>query len=182
MIELELVARNSITLPRCEIRSRFDDQIELASFPESDPIWRLGRLEFPREGVLNLRLENSLRLFRGRVVEGTILASGLRPLSKDHRHGQRLECTLVFYDAFGDEIAKDISLLVDRTSERKRMVRQSGGGLYGKPSYAPPPEDINSITAARYREVKEAEKAEKIAREEAQQSAVLDEPAQRRMP
>ena len=60
----------------------------LESFEEGSPICELGSLEYPRSQVLNDRIENSLRFhYRGQMIEGMILASGLKRIPEAYRTG-----------------------------------------------------------------------------------------------
>jgi hypothetical protein len=157
-IWVQLVAREPITLLDCQISSQLDDQIVLASVLEDGQFYKYGPLEFPKRQVLNTRLENGLSLGRGQVIEGTILASGLRPIPAAYRHGYHLPCTLVFYDQYGREISRPISVCADRTWKSRKVIPLSDGGLYGG-TPQPQREDINEIMRLRYLEALRIEKA-----------------------
>ena len=97
VISVRLVGRALGTLLDCRLTTSWDDDIVLASFDdEGDPMCRLGLLEYPRSQVLNLRIQNSLRLQRGQMIEGVILATGVNPIPKAYRHGQIVPITLAF--------------------------------------------------------------------------------------
>jgi len=133
-IWVQLVARAPITLLGCQIRSYLDDQIVLASLTDNGQFYKHGAMEFPKRQVLNSRLENGLSLRRGQMIEGVILASGLRPIPTAYRHGSHLPCTLGFLDQYGNEISRESPLFVDRTWQPKNVIPQRDTGLYGRSS------------------------------------------------
>ena len=105
-IWLRMVARRSrVILTDYEMTTDWDDQILLLNIDERKPFCKLGSLEFEGREVLNSRLENHLRFYdQGEMVEGWLLASGLRPIPQQYRYGQTLPCQLTFWDQFHHEI------------------------------------------------------------------------------
>ena len=157
-IWVQLVARTPITLLDCEITSPLDDQIVLASFFENGQFCKFGWMEFPQRQVLNSRLENGLSLRRDQMVEGTILASGLRPIPAAYPHGAHLPCTLSFFDQYGNEIiSRQVAVCADRTWKSRKVIAVPDGGLYGGPPQ-PKVENLGLIMSRRYKEILQLEK------------------------
>ena len=150
-IAVQLVARQRITLMDCRITTDWDDEILLANPTESNQLYLFGGREFPKREVLNHRLEDPLPLGRGQVVEGTILASGLRPIPDYYDHGSRLSCILAFIDSDENEISQKVPLYANRAWKCKHPGSRRGAGLYAGP--IPPPKfDINVEMQRRYDE------------------------------
>ena len=123
VILVRLVARWRVSLLDCQITTQYDDQIALENFDERTPLCRFGWLEFPRNQVLNHRIERSLRLHgRNQMVEGVILARGLKPVPELYHHDTFLPFELTFLDQSENEIRPEAKLFVDRTWRPKRTV------------------------------------------------------------
>jgi hypothetical protein len=123
-IWLRLVARRcGLILPEpCEITTKFDDQIVFECFDSGGPISRLGQCSYLQQEVLNDRFP--LRFHRGHLIEGVILATGLKPIPKEYVQGMAMPFQLTVWDQFGNEITVESRLSVDRsTAPRPRMVR-----------------------------------------------------------
>jgi hypothetical protein len=129
---VRLVARKyPLILLHCRITTRWDDQIFLLNFDQSEPICRLGWLTYSRNEVLNQRFCNSLRFhYRGQVIEGTILGTGLRPIPEAYRTGMRVPFQLTLTDTLGHEIDVEAQLYVHRKAKRKSVPLRVGHGLY----------------------------------------------------
>jgi len=94
-----------LILPRCRITTQWDDQILPLNFDERSPICKLGWVTYSRNEVLNQHLDNSLRFYyRGQLIEGTILAMGLRSIPVAYRTGACVPFQLTFWDPIGREI------------------------------------------------------------------------------
>ena len=65
------------------------------------------------------------------MVEGFILATGVRPIPQAFRHGLLLPLELAFADQFDNEISVEAELSVDWTAKPKRSAVRCGTGLYG---------------------------------------------------
>ncbi len=134
VILVRLVARWRVSLLDCQITTEYDDQIVLESFDERTPLCRFGWLEYPRNQVLNQRLERSLRFHgRNQMVEGVILASGLKPVPELYHHNTFLPFELTFWDQSENEIRHESTLFVDRTCRPKRTVVRPKSSLCGPP-------------------------------------------------
>jgi hypothetical protein len=123
-IWLRLVARGSglILLEQCEMATEFDDQIELECFDVGGPICQLGQCSHPEGEVLNDRFP--LRFHRGDLIEGVILATGLKPIPQEYVHGMMVPFKLTFWDQFRNEISVESKLSVERsTTPRPKLVR-----------------------------------------------------------
>ena len=112
----------------------WDDGIVLESFDERSPVCKFGGLVYPRGGVLNGRLENSLRFhYRGQMVEGMILASGLERIPHTYLTGAISPFQITFTDSLEQEISVEANLCVDRTAKPKNHgLRPRNGGLYAR--------------------------------------------------
>jgi len=131
-IFLRLVARKyPLIVSHCKIATSWDNQIVLLNFDQESPIFRLGWQTFSRNEVLNQRFGNSLRFhYRGQMIEGTILATGLRPIPEAYRTGMRVPFQLTLTDTLGHEIDVEAKLYVHRKAKRKSAPLRVGHGLY----------------------------------------------------
>ena len=123
-IWLRLVARRSgLILPEpCEITTKFDDQIVLECFDPRGPICQLGQCSYLEAEVLNDCFP--LRVHRRGLIEGVILATGLKPIPQEYVQGMTVPLQLTFWDQFGGEFSAEATLSVDRsTKPRQRLVR-----------------------------------------------------------
>jgi hypothetical protein len=137
-IWVRLVGRAIGAVLDCRLTTSWDDHIALASFSDDgNPVCRLGLVEFPRGQVLNQRLENSMRFARGQLIEGVILATGVKPIPEAYRHGLIVPITLAFLDQNENEIRENADLYVDRMWKPKRKFIPRGNGLYDRGRIAP---------------------------------------------
>jgi hypothetical protein len=129
---IRMVARHShLTLLACNIETLWDDQIELQSFHLRESIYRLGCLHYPAKEVLNDRIENYLSFnYRGQLVEGVILFSGLKPIPDQYCEGMSVPFKLTFLNQFEKEISVESELLVERRANRKSEGMRLSSGLY----------------------------------------------------
>jgi hypothetical protein len=112
--------------------TRWDGHIVLNSYDEGALLCKLGRLDYEQADVLNSRIEYGLRFsHRGDMVEGFILATGIRPIPHAFRQGLLLPFELTFEDQFENEISVEAELSVDWTAKPKRSAVRCGTGLYG---------------------------------------------------
>lgn len=122
---LRLVARKSgLILPeQCEITTKFDDQIVLECFDLGGLDCRLGQCRHHKSEVLNDRFPLIFHR-RGQMVEGVILATGLRPIPKEYAQGMTVPFQLTVCDQFRNEISVESNLSVDHsTAPRPKLVR-----------------------------------------------------------
>jgi len=125
-IWLRFVARKSgLILPeQCEITTKFDDQIVLECFDPGGPDCRLGQCRHQKSEVLNDRFPLIFHR-RGQMVEGVILATGLKPIPNNYLQGMTVPSRLTFWDQFGNESGMEAELYVDRsTKARPKWVRR----------------------------------------------------------
>jgi hypothetical protein len=126
---VRLVAKSRVTVLDSEIKVSWDDQIVLESFISRDKLCRC-HMVFTESELLNERIENGLRFpHRGHMVEGWIVATGLRPIPDEYRHGVIVPFELTFSDQFGQEISQRSQLSVSRSAKRKISAVRPGGGL-----------------------------------------------------
>ena len=126
-IYVSLVARQApLILPEYQIKTDWDDQIALVQIDERGPTCKLGWLEYPRSEILNQGFENFLRFhYCGQMLEGTILATGVRPIPPAYRTGAQVPFRLRLADPLGHEIGVEGALYV----QRKRRMPLCDGGL-----------------------------------------------------
>ena len=131
---VHLVARHACRLLGCRITTRWDHHIMLNSFGER-ALCKLGPLDYTQAEVLNQRIEESLVFSHpGDVVEGMILATGIRPIPQVFGRGMRVPFEMTFEDEFENEIRVDAELCVERETKPKRAGVRRGTGLYGTAS------------------------------------------------
>ncbi len=142
---VRLVAmRSGLILSHYQIRTKFDDQISPLNFDERSPICTLGWFSYSRNEVLNQHFDNSLRFhYRGQLIEGTILAMGLRPIPATYRTGARIPFQLTFAEPLGHKIEVEAELYVNRIAKRKNATVRRGSGLY----YALNPPETGAVLA-----------------------------------
>ena len=145
VISVRLVGQALGTLLDCRLTTSWDDYIVLASFnDEGDSICRLGLLEYPRDQVLNPRLQNSLRFQRGQMIEGVILATGVNPIPESYRHGQIVPIGLAFLDQNENQIRETADLFVDRLWKPKPKFSPRKTGLFDRGRVAPTQEPVTT--------------------------------------
>ena len=137
-IWVRLVARRLVILLDWAMTTAWDDQIvPQAYFDERTELWRLGRRDFPRSEVLNMRM-HALTLNPGRMVEGWLLAVGLYPMPEAFHHGMTVPFTLELWDQYENVIPHDAELFVDRSCKPKNKFVRQESGLYS-------PDDTSAI-------------------------------------
>jgi hypothetical protein len=130
IVLVRLVPRSGLLLTDSDINTRWDNQIVLESFHDQSPVCRFGSAEFCRREVLNHRIENGLRLSRGEMVEGYILARGLQRVPTEYGEFA-VPFEMVFSDQFGHEFRAHGKLSVSRQVQRDNTSVRPGTGLYG---------------------------------------------------
>ena len=120
-VSTRLVAKQpDVTLVDCRLETDWDSDIVLESFQGNGPIYKLGHLKYPAAEVLNDQIENSIRFhYRGQMVEGVILFSGLKPIPERYGLGTLAPFRLAFLDQFDVEMEVESKLLVIRETKRK---------------------------------------------------------------
>jgi hypothetical protein len=89
--------------------------------------------------VLNGRIENNLVLERGQVVEGLLLATGIRPIPVQYSDCAGAPFRLTLWDQFGNEIGAQGTLSVLRIPQLGKVGVRRGTGLYGMDENGRPP-------------------------------------------
>jgi hypothetical protein len=131
VVWLRMVARRAGSLLDCRLTTRWDDDIVPNSFDDRAAC-RLGEVDYLQADVLNQRIEESLRFFhRGDIVEGVILATGIRPIPQAFGQGMLMPFELTFEDEFENQTIVAGDLSVDRTARSKELPARCGTGLYG---------------------------------------------------
>jgi hypothetical protein len=131
VVWVRMVARRAGSLLDCRLTTRWDHNILLNSFDDR-AVCKLGEVDYPQADVLNQRIEESLRFFhRGDIVEGVILATGIRPIPQAFCQGMLMPFELTFEDEFENQTIVAGDLSVDRTARSKELPARCGTGLYG---------------------------------------------------
>jgi hypothetical protein len=159
-ILVRLLSRSVVTLQDCQITPRWDDQVILTPFDEQEQLIDFGGQLYRQSDVLNRRLEYGLRVGSNQVVEGWILASGLRPIPADYRDFFVVPCELTFWDLSGREFSLDINLSVLCAPQRSKPPVSRGSGLYG-PENQPYELSVGEASRLRYLETVRQEKSAK---------------------
>ena len=141
-IFVRLLARTGLTVVDCLINAIWDDQIVPESYADQDSVCRLGGTEYLRREVLNPRIERGLRLSRGEIVEGWLLASGVWPVPIEYVDFAA-PCEVVFQDYLGQDYAASGKLSVLRRARRSETFVRRGTGLYGGDDSAIPRESAS---------------------------------------
>jgi hypothetical protein len=148
VISVRLVGRALGTVLDCRLTTSWDDDIALSSHSDDgNSMCRLGLLQYPRNQVLNHRIDNSMRFVRGRVIEGVILATGANPIPEGCRHGLIVPIRLAFLDQNENEIRENAELFVDRLSKPKRKFVPRKSGLYDRGKMVPTSATVSSQDA-----------------------------------
>jgi hypothetical protein len=147
---VRLTARAGLTITDSDITTKWDDQIVMESF--RDLVCRLGTVEYRQSEVLNQRIERGLRLSRGEIVEGYILATGLRRVPTEY--GAAAPFGIVLSDQFGDPFHATGMLSVLRQVQRDNTKMRRGTGLNGMDATGRPRElSVEEESRRRYREL-----------------------------
>jgi hypothetical protein len=124
---VRLIARRRCVVTTCRITTDDDKHIVLRSFDKESRLCKFDYLDFLQEEVLNCRIENSLRFHHpGDMVEGTILAMGIIPISQPYVHFK-----LTFEDSLDNEVSFRGLLSVDRAAKPRKRTVSKEADLYG---------------------------------------------------
>lgn len=130
VVWVRMVARHAGSLLDCQLTTRWDHNILLNSFNDRAAC-KLGEVDYPQADVLNQRIEESLRFcHRGNIVEGVILATGIRPIPEAFRQGMLMPFELSFEDEFENQTIVAGDLSVNRTARSKELPARCGTGLW----------------------------------------------------
>jgi hypothetical protein len=103
-----------------------------------DGPWRCYRfvgdspLEFPRNLVLNHRLQVTRPFSAGESVEGFLLGIGCDPIPAEFSQGKMIPAFLFLYDQFARQYRAPIELWADRSTKNRRLRRSNARGLFDK--------------------------------------------------
>jgi hypothetical protein len=152
--------RSGSIVTEWDLCTDYDDQIVPESFNDRETVYRPGGQEYRRCDVLNQRIENGMRLSRGQIVEGWLLATGLRRVPMEY--GNTVSLELVLRDQFGHEITAECKASVLRRTQSHRPGVRRGTGLDGWSAYPTPAgPSIEEESWLRYREMVAREKIAK---------------------
>ena len=103
--------------------------------------------------MLNQRIENGLRLSRGQVVGGWLLATGLQRAPIEYGYFA-VPFQMILWDQYGNDHHADGRLSVVRTPQRYTSVVRRGSGLDGLDNTERPRElSPGEESARRYRDL-----------------------------
>jgi hypothetical protein len=155
-----VVERSGLILTEWSGSTDYDDQIVPESFHDDrGPVRNLGGQEYGQHEVLNTRIEKNLTLYRDRVVEGWLLATGIAAIPVKYSKFAVVPFRLTLFDQFGHEYVADTRLSVSRKAQRENTRVPRGPGLYG-PDATGMPQELSVVEASylRYRELVAQEK------------------------
>jgi hypothetical protein len=127
---LRLIARSAVTLQDCQILTLWDDEVMLETFDRRKRVIDFGGHLYQQSDILNGRLEAGLRVGCGRLLEGWILASGLRRIPAEYRDFFIVQCEVIVWDPNGREFRANAGLSALRMPRRFSLSTR-GSGLYG---------------------------------------------------
>jgi hypothetical protein len=154
-----LALRSGLTLMDWDIATKWDDQIVAESFDSRSPIYKLGPQEYRQCEVLNQKIEGNLRLRRGQIVEGWILANGLRPIPAEYHDCSTAPFEVRFLDQFRCQHRAQGTFSVLRKAQRDKSTKRKGSGLYGLDATGKPPEpSVGEAARRRYLDLLAQEK------------------------
>jgi len=128
--------RSGSIVTEWDLCTDYDDQIVPESFNDRKTVCRVGGQEYRRCELLNQQIEAGLRLSRGELVEGWLLATGLRRVPMEY--GNTVPCKLVLYDQFGYEITAEGKASVLRSAQSHSPGVRRGTGLDGWSAFPTP--------------------------------------------
>jgi hypothetical protein len=130
-VSTRLVARKPyVVVTDCACETEWDDGIVPCSFQRQNPIYRIGRQQYPSAEVLNDKIEDGLQFTHpGQMVEGVILFVGINPIPDNYHLGMSASFKLTLLDQFEHEIEVESELFVSREMKRKVADAQSSSNL-----------------------------------------------------
>lgn len=157
-----VVERSGMILTDWGLSTDYDDQIVPESFDDRDRVWKLGGREFSPCEVLNSQIERNLVLVRGRIIEGWLLATGVRPTPAHYSNFAAAPFRLILWDQFGNELGAQGTLSVFRKAQQGNVSVGKGTGLYGLDAIGERPElSVGEASRLRYIELLDQEKLAK---------------------
>jgi len=132
-IFVKLIAlRSNIRVENYRIVSAWDSESIVLCGNERG-LYAVGALSFTEDEALNHRIEKGLHFHRrGDVVEGWLVASGLRPIPREYRNWQITPLSLTFTDQFGDDYSAQAEATLERSATLTNSVspRRKSPGLF----------------------------------------------------
>jgi hypothetical protein len=90
-------------------------------------IWR-----YPREMILNHRVNSQGKLAPGEAIEGALLFNGMEPIPDDLPHGHEIEVELRVLLQTGRPILTKCRMVVDKGHRTRELVEPTGAELLTK--------------------------------------------------
>ena len=149
---VRLVAKvPNVIISDCEITSEFDQDIilETTSWSKGSVFDFCGK-HFLQKQILNDRIEDGLRFsYRGQIIEGWVLASGIKPIPEEFRNNAFAALQLSFCDSLERTVQVQTRASVLRSSRPPEEIPESDKGLYAGPL---PGLDLDEEMSIRYLE------------------------------
>jgi|SRR5579863_3142920 len=154
-VPVRLIALRQVILAHWGLSVHYDDQVVAERFDDRTKVCQLGGLEFRRIEVLNHRIEDGLRIPRNQMVEGWLLATGLRRVPIEYGN-LAVPFEVIFWDQFGQEFRADGKLSVARTP-RRAFVHKPRSLYEGGPAGL----SVGEETRRRFQEMRAQERSRK---------------------
>jgi hypothetical protein len=137
VLRLRLVPERSTTVQEFEITTAWDRDV-IPCYPDGHSLYQFASgLDFEFKEVLNHRIENFLRLRRGEIQEGFLLAMGLKPVPEEYGPGRPASVELRLFDQFKRPNVASVDLAVVRSTRRRETLSRKRRSLF-EPEQAPP--------------------------------------------
>jgi hypothetical protein len=139
---VQLVARMpNIIVNGYDMSSPFDNDIVPESTFGNEAIFNFCAHRFPREKILNERINDGLRFhYRGQLIEGWLLSSGIQPIPQQLPNKNFTSLQLTLFDSLGRMAQANATLGVLRSTKLPDQPADSDKGLYAGPVPEPPSE------------------------------------------
>jgi hypothetical protein len=124
-LRVRIMAEHAVTLQEFEVVTRWDSGIFPCYAQGRTPYRFAPGLDFDIKEVLNDRIESDLRLRRGDIREGWLLAMGNKSVPEEYGPGRPAPVEVTFFDQVGQSQGASVTLAVERSTQ----TRSKGRGL-----------------------------------------------------
>src|SRR5579862_1152157 len=153
-VHLTAVTTN-LAISDCKITSEFDQDIFLQTDFSKKLVFEFHGHHFHPSTILNQRLDGLRFNYRGQVIEGWLLASGIRPIPRELPDKRFAWVHLTFSDSLGRALQTKAPLSVLRSTRSPKAIAKPGKGLCAGPPPEPSPAERSLIA---YRQILEENK------------------------
>jgi hypothetical protein len=137
VLRLRLVPERNTTVQEFEITTAWDRDV-IPCYPDGRGLYQFASsLDFEFKEVLNHRIENFLRLRRGEIQEGFLLAMGLKPVPEEYGLGRPASVELKLLDQLCRPTVATVDLTVERSLRARKPSSRKRWSLF-EPEQAPP--------------------------------------------